>query len=99
MIGRFFEPDEKICPIFANVNYDELRELPEFSKRHPDYESYGSLRNEHYYHDMPRAREWADEFEEGIKAYGISEDQIQRYNDVDWRTMYDAIYLGDNSAY
>ena len=30
MVGRFFEPDEKICLIFDNVNYDKLRELPEF---------------------------------------------------------------------
>ena len=36
---------------------------------------------------MPRAREWADEFEEGIKKYGISADQIQRYNDADYDTM------------
>ena len=36
---------------------------------------------------MPRAREWADEFEQGIKAYGISAEQIQRINDVDWETM------------
>ena len=30
MVGRFFEPDEKICLIFDNVYYDKLRELPEF---------------------------------------------------------------------
>ena len=33
---------------------------------------------------MPHARKWADEFEEGIKAYGINADQIQRFKDVDW---------------
>ena len=32
MKGRFFEPDEKICIILDNVNYDKLRELSEFSK-------------------------------------------------------------------
>ena len=32
---------------------------------------------------MPRAREWADEFEVGIKEYGFSADQICRYKDVD----------------
>ena len=31
---------------------------------------------------MPRAREWADTFEEGIKAYGFSADQIRRYKDA-----------------
>ena len=36
---------------------------------------------------MPRAREWADEFHEGIKAYGFSEEQIHRYKDADWDTM------------
>ena len=46
MTGRFFEPDEKICLIFDNVNYDKLRELPEFAKRHPDSKGYGSIRNE-----------------------------------------------------
>ena len=40
---------------------------------------------------MPRAREWADDFEEGIKAYGISADQIQRYKDVDVHTMTTAL--------
>ena len=34
MVGRFFEPDEKICLIFDNVSYDKLREIPEFSKKH-----------------------------------------------------------------
>ena len=37
--------------------------------------------------DMPHAREWADDFEEGIQKYGISADQIQRYQDADYRTM------------
>ena len=40
---------------------------------------------------MPLARQWADEFEEGIKAYGIDGKQIQRYNDSDWDTMNSAI--------
>ena len=39
------------------------------------------------YPDMPRAREWANEFERGIKAYGISAEQIQHYKDIDWGTM------------
>ena len=47
---------------------------------------------------MPRAREWADEFEQGIKAYGINEDQIQRYSDSDIHTMIRAVFNGDNSA-
>ena len=75
MVGRFFEPDDKICLIFDNVSYDKLRELPEFADRFTDTAPV-SLRNELIYPDMPRAREWADEFEEGIKAYGFSEDQI-----------------------
>ena len=63
MVGRFFEPDDKICLIFDCVNYDKLRELPEFAKRHLDVDWKGSLRNELEYPDMPRAREWGDEFE------------------------------------
>ena len=46
------------------------------------------------YADMPEAREWADEFEEGIKAYGISAEQIERYQDADWDTMDRAITKG-----
>ena len=61
MVGRFFEPDEKICIIIDNVNYDKLRELPEFSERHGP--KTWSLSNELQYADMPLAREWADEFE------------------------------------
>ena len=57
-----------------------------------------TLRNELLYADMPKAREWADTFEEGIKAYGISADQIQRYNDTDTATMDNVIYSGANSA-
>ena len=45
MVGRFFEPDEKICLIFDNVKYNKLRELPEFAQRHPDRNDKGSLRN------------------------------------------------------
>ena len=41
---------------------------------------------------MPRAREWADEFEQGIKAYGFSEEQIQRYKDADSSIMYNVFY-------
>ena len=63
MVGRFFEPDEKICLIFDNVFYDKLRELPEFAKRYRNDDGMGSLRNEFMYPDMPRAREWADQFE------------------------------------
>ena len=40
---------------------------------------------------MPRYREWADEFEEGIKQYGISADQIKRYSNVDWSTLQQAL--------
>ena len=40
---------------------------------------------------MPHAREWANQFEKGIKKYGISVDKIYRYRDVDYYTMYDAI--------
>ena len=72
MVGHYFKPDEKICIIMDCVRYDKLRELPEFTKRHPDLEIWGPLRNEIMYPDMPKAREWADEFEEGIKSYGLS---------------------------
>ena len=58
MVGRFFEPDDKICLIFDNVSYDKLRELPEFAN----------------FNDMPHAREWADTLDEGIKAYGFGAD-------------------------
>ena len=84
MVGRYFEPDEKICIIIDNVNYEKLRELPEFDNQ--------------LYKDMPQAREWADTFEEGIKAYGFSANQIQRYKDVDFNTMYSAIRHGPDSA-
>ena len=66
MVGRYFEPDEKICIIIDNVKYEKLRELFEFNE-----DSYDGIP---YYRDMPEAREWADTFEEGIKAYGFSED-------------------------
>ena len=36
---------------------------------------------------MPQARKWADEFEEGIKAYGFSTEQIYRYKDIDENIM------------
>ena len=42
MEGRFFEPDEKICLIFCNEHYGELRELNEFAQRCPDDEMWGS---------------------------------------------------------
>ena len=35
MIGRFFEPEDKICLIFDNEHYEKLRELPEFSELGP----------------------------------------------------------------
>ena len=89
MEGRFFEPDDKICLIFDNVSYDKLRELPEYAR---------TIGDELEYADMPRAREWANELEEGIKKYGISADQIQRYSDADYDTMDKAIYEGPNSA-
>ena len=47
---------------------------------------------------MPEAREWADTFEEGIKGFGFSEDQIYRHTNADFDTMDDAIKSGDNSA-
>ena len=57
---------------------------------------YNNLFNKFMYDDMPKAREWADTFEEGIKAYGFSDDQIHRYNDADYDTMWNAFYIGDN---
>ena len=62
MVGRFFEPDDKICLIFDNVYYDKLREIPEFSKSCENIGFNGVLKNEFVYHDMPHARQWADEF-------------------------------------
>ena len=91
MVGRFYEPDEKICIIFDNVNYDKLREIPEFSKRHDNAANLGPLANEFHYHDIPLAREWADTFEEGIKAYGFSEEKTHRHKDSDFNTMKNAI--------
>ena len=91
MVGRFFEPDDKICLIFDNVSYDKLREIPEFSKRHEDEANLGPLAGELEYHDFPLAREWADTFEEGIKAYGFSEETTHRHKDVDLDTMHNAI--------
>ena len=45
---------------------------------------------------MPRAREEADEFEEGIKAYGMGADQIIRYSDdVDAGTIGQAIHVAE----
>ena len=71
MEGRFFEPDDKICYIFDNVNYEKLRELPKFSKRRSkNYEA------ELMYADMPRARKWANDFEMNIKKYDFGADQI-----------------------
>ena len=100
MIGRFFEPDDKICIIFDNINYDKLRELPEFAIRFDSNENgnFRPIHNELQYGDMPRAREWANTFEEGIKAYGFSEDQIYRYTDADYSTMSRAIKHGADSA-
>ena len=61
MVGRFYEPEEKICLIFDNVYYDKLRELPWFAKKYYTEDNrWGSLHNEYHHHDMPRAREWAD---------------------------------------
>ena len=47
---------------------------------------------------MPKAREWAENFEQHIKAYGFSEEQIHRHKDSDWNTMKGAIWYGANSA-
>ena len=90
MVGRFFGPDEKICLIFHCETYDTLREEPQFAQRH---NIAGFYDNEFEYYDMPRAKEQADEFEEGIKAYGFSEEQIRRYKDVDHNTMSEEIFL------
>ena len=38
-VGRFFEPDDRICIIIDNVSYDQLRELPEYAQKYPDEES------------------------------------------------------------
>ena len=86
MVGHFFEPDEKFCLIFHNEFYDKLRELPEFNKRYDDDEDEDLI-----YDDMPHARKWANEFEDGIKKYEFSDNQIQRYTDVDRETMWYAI--------
>ena len=48
---------------------------------------FGSLRNELVYTDMPKAREYANEFEEGIKGYNISPEQIIRHSNVNYFTM------------
>ena len=98
MEGRFFKPDVKICFIVCNEHYDKLRKLPEFAQKH----EFGSLVNKLQYPDMPRAREWADEFEQGIKEYGIFPVQIRRYNDADIDTIFSAIWnaryrIGDNA--
>ena len=45
MVGRFYEPEEKICLIFCNEHYDKLRELPEFATRYKDSSIGGSLHN------------------------------------------------------
>ena len=63
MVGRFYEPDDKLCLIFDNVNYDKLRELPEFALRFPNNTPFTSLHNQLKFGDMPRAREEADAFE------------------------------------
>ena len=47
MMGRFFEPDDRLCIIIDNSNYDKLRELPEFGK---------TLSSKPIYFDMPKAR-------------------------------------------
>ena len=80
MIGRYFEPDDKICLIFDNVYYDKLRERHD--AKWGDNELFGAYRNQFMYADMPRAREEADTFEQGIKALGFSEEQIHRHSDV-----------------
>ena len=96
MVGHFFEPDEKICLVFSNEHYDKLRERPEFAKTWGDDGRDSLIRelglnDELQYADIPRAREWADNFEEGIKAYGFSDDQVKRYNDTDKDTMGSAL--------
>ena len=52
---------------------------------------FGSLRNELVYTDMPKAREYANEFEEGIKGYNISPEQIIRHSNFDSFTMRSAL--------
>ena len=60
MVGRFYEPDDKICLIFDNEHYEKLRELPAFSRRHRNGSSIESLDSPLMYADMPCSREWAD---------------------------------------
>ena len=90
MVGRYFEPDEKICLIFSNEDYSKLRESPVYGKTWVEHDTRYRMfdnANEFMYPDMPQATKWADEFEEGIKKYGFSAEQIQRYKNFDWRTI------------
>ena len=43
------------------------------------------------YGEMPEARVQANQFYEGIKAFGFSPEQIQRYSDSDKDTVKEAI--------
>ena len=45
MVGRFYEPDDRICIIIDNVDYANLRLLPEFQERFPDDKDWGSFAN------------------------------------------------------
>ena len=38
-VGRFIEPDDRICLIFDKISYDKLRELPEYAQSYADDES------------------------------------------------------------
>ena len=40
---------------------------------------------------MPRAKEWAEEFENKIKDHGFSHDEVERYTNADRVTMHTAI--------
>ena len=46
MVGRFYEPAEKICLIFSNEHYNKLRELLEFAQIWSDDAEYGPLRKQ-----------------------------------------------------
>ena len=71
MVGRYFEPDEKICLIFDNTDYERLREMPEYAERWNE----GSTKfksGPFVYGDLPIASKWADDFQEGIAEFDFS---------------------------
>ena len=58
MSGRYFLPDERICLIFDNNDYSELRSEQGFE----DFD------------DLPECRDEGQEFEEGITDFDFSPD-------------------------